>query len=143
MMLILLRTSGFLVRATNILNLLNKKIHFFQFCLFLSSHCMLINTAYRRLLKESPEEIRKPKYTNRTTIFSLQKYFKCQEGNNHWTLAKCRSRLTSIAPSSNSPCPSSSSPWPLSFAPPSSSLSSMKPTIQKYCKKSIELNISK
>ena len=88
-------------------------------------------------------DIRKPKYTNGTTIFSLQKYFKCQEGNNHWTLAKCRSRLTSIAPSSNSPCPSSSSPWPLSFAPPSSSLSSMKPTIQKYCKKSIELNISK
>ena len=65
-MLILLRTSGFLVRATNVLNLLNKKNHFFQFFLFLSSHCMLINTAYRRLLKESPEEIRKSKYTNRT-----------------------------------------------------------------------------
>ena len=142
-MLILLRTSGFLVSATNGLNLLNKKIHFFSFVYFQSSHCMLINTAYRRLLKESPEEIRKPKYTNRATIFSLQKYFKCQEGNNHWTLAKYRSRLTSIAPSSNSPCPSSSSPWPSSSAPPSSSLSSMKPTIQKYCKKFIELNICK
>ena len=142
MMLILLRTSGFLVSATIVLNSLYKKIHFFQFY-FQSSHCILINTAYRRLLKESPAEIRKPKYTNRTTIFSLQKYFKCQEGNNHWILAKCRSRLTSIAPSSNSPCPSSSSPWPLSSAPPSSSLSSMKPTIQKYCKKSIELNICK
>ena len=108
MMLILLRTSGFLVRATNILNLLNKKIHFFQFCLFLFSHCMLINTACRRLSKESPEEIRKPKYRNRTTIFSLQKYFKCSEGNNQWTLyrAKYRSRLTSIAPSYDSPCPS-------------------------------------
>ena len=114
-----------------------------QFCLFQSFPCMLINTAYKRLLKESPEEIRKLKYTSRTTIFSLQKYFKCQEGNNHWTLAKYRSRLTSIAPSSNSPCPSSSSPWPLSSAPPSSPLYSMKPVIQKYCKKSIELNICK
>ena len=133
MMLILLRTSGFLVNATNVLNLLNKKIHFFQFY-FQSSHCILINTAYRRLLKESPEDIRKPKYTNKTTIFSLQKYVKCQKGNNHWTLAKCRSRLTSIAPSSNSPCPSSSCLWPLSSAPLYLSLSSMKPTIQKYCK---------
>ena len=142
-MVILLRTSGFLVSATNVLNLLNKKIPLFSFVYFQSSHCMLIHFAYRRLLKESPEEIRKPKYTNRTTVFSLQKYFKCQEGNNHWTLAKYRSRLASIAPSSNSPCPSSSSPWPLSSAPPSSSLYSMKPVIQKYCKKSIELNICK
>ena len=139
-MLILLRPSGFLVSGTNVLNLINKKIHVFSFVYFQSSHCMLINTSYRRLLKESPEKIRKPKYTNRATIFSLQKYFKCQEDNNHWTLVKCRSRLASIAPSSNSPCPSSSCPWPLSFGPPSSSLSSMKPTIQKYCKKSIELN---
>ena len=142
-MVILLRTSGFLVSATNVLNLLNKKIPLFSFVYFQSSHCMLINTAYRRLLKESPEEIRKPKYTNRATIFSLQKYFKCQEGNNHWTLAKCRSSLTLIAPSFNSLCPSFSTPWPWSSVPPSSSLSSMKPTIQKYCKKAIELNICK
>ena len=128
-MLILLRSSGFLVRTTNVLNLLNKKTHFLKFCLFFSSHFMLINIVYRRLLQESPEEIRKPKYTNRTTIFSLQKYFKCSEGNNHWTLAKCKSRLTSIAPSSDSPCQYSSSPWPLSSAPPSSSFSSMKPAI--------------
>ena len=73
MMLILLRTSGFLVSARNVLNLLNKKKSlFFGFDCFQFSHCMLLNTAYRRLLKESPEEIRKPKYTNRTTIFSLQ-----------------------------------------------------------------------
>ena len=142
-MLILLRASGFLVSATNGLNLLNKKIHFFSFVYFQSSHCMLINTAYRTLLKESPEEIRKPKYTNRATIFFLQKEFKCQQGNNHWNLVKCRSRLTSTAPSSNSPCPPSSSPWPSSSVPPSSSLPSMKPSIQKYCKKSIELNIYK
>ena len=142
-MLILLRPSGFLVSGTNILNLINKKIHFFSFVYFQSSHCMFINTAYRTLLKESPKEIRKPKYTNRGTIFSLRKYFKCQKDKNHWTLAKCRGRLTSIAPSSNSPYPSSSSPWPSSSVPPSSSLSSMKPTIQKYCRKSIDLNICK
>ena len=143
MMLILLRTSGFLVIATNGLNLLNKKNHFFSFVYFQSSHYMLIKTAYRRLLKESPEEIRKPKYTNRTTVFSLQKYFKCQEGNNHWTLTKYRSRLTSIAPSSNSLCPSSSSSQCSSSALTSLSFSSMKSSIQKYCKKSIELNICK
>ena len=114
-----------------------------QFCLFQSSPCMLINTAYKRLLKESPEEIRKSKYTNRSTIFFLQKYFICQEGHDHWTLAECRSRLTSIASSSNSLCQSSSSSWPSSSASPFLSLSSMKPTIQKYCKKSIELNICK
>ena len=51
-MLILLRTSGFLVSATNGLNLLNKKIHFFSFVYFYSSHYMLLNTAYWRLLKE-------------------------------------------------------------------------------------------
>ena len=63
MMLILLRTSGFLVSARNVL---------LGFDCFQSSHCMLINTAYRRLFKEFPEDIRKPKYTKRTTIFSLQ-----------------------------------------------------------------------
>ena len=141
-MVILLTTSDFLVSATNT-NLLSKKIPLFSFVYFQSSHCMLIHFAYRRLLKESPEEIRKPKYTNKITIFSLEKYFKFQEGNNHSTLAECRSRFISIAPSSNSPCQSSSSPWPLSSAPSSSSLSYMKPTIQKYCKKSIELNICK
>ena len=142
-MVILLRTSGFLVSATNVLNLLNKKIPLFSFVYFQSSHCMLIHFAYRRLLKESPEEIRKPKYTNRATIFSLQKYFKCYEGNNHWTSAKCRSSLTLIVLSSNSRCLCFFSPWPWSSAPPSSSLSSTKPSIQKYCKKSIELNICK
>ena len=140
-MLILLKTSGFLVSATNGLNLLNKKFIFSVLLLVLSLH--VDNTAYRGILEESPEEIRKAKYTNRATMFSLQKYFKCQQSNNHWTLTKCRSRLTSIASSSNSPCPSFSSPWPLSSAPPSSFFSSMNPTIQKYCKRSIELNIRK
>ena len=139
MILILLRTNGFQVSATNVLNLLNKKKLFFNFVYFQSQHYMLI---YRRLLKESPEEIGEPKYTNRTTIFPLEKYFKCQEGNNHWTLAKCRSRLASIAPSSNSPLPIFLS-MVLVLCPHSLSLSSMKPTVQKYCKKSIELNICK
>ena len=105
MMLTLLRTIGFLVSATNDLNLLNKKTDFFQFDCFQSSHCMLINTAYRRLLKETHEEIRKSNYTNRATTFSLLNYFKSQQGSNHWILAKCRSRLTSLAPPSSSPLP--------------------------------------
>ena len=75
MMLILLKTSGFLVSATNGLNLLNKKFIFSVLLLVLSLH--VDNTAYRGILEESPEEIRKAKYTNRATMFSLQKYFKC------------------------------------------------------------------
>ena len=53
MMLILLKTRGFLVSTTNVLTLLNKKIHFFQFCLFLvpSLH---VDTAY--LLKRSENQ---------------------------------------------------------------------------------------
>ena len=104
MMLILLRTSGFLVSVTIVLNSLYKKIHFFQFY-FQSSHCMLINTAYRRLLNESPEEIRKLKYTNKTTVFSLQKYFKCQEGNNHWTFAQIQKQVSIYSPLFQFPLP--------------------------------------
>ena len=95
---ILLRTSGFLVSATNGLNLLNKQNYFFSFVYFQSFYCMLINTAHGTLLKESHEEVRKQKYTNRATNFALEKNFKCQHGDNHWSLAKCRSSLTSIAP---------------------------------------------
>ena len=48
------------------------KKKFFSSVYFQSSDCMLINTAYRRLLKKTPGDIRKPKHTNRATTFSLQ-----------------------------------------------------------------------
>ena len=55
MMLILLSTSGCLLRVTNGLNLLNKKIIFSVLFIF----CPL--TVYMRRLREIPAENRKPK----------------------------------------------------------------------------------
>ena len=69
MMLTLITNNGFQVSATNGLNLL--KIHLNFSVLFIFGSL----TAYSRLLKET-EDIRKPKYTNRATIFSSQQCFK-------------------------------------------------------------------
>lgn len=76
MILILLKISGFLVSVTNGLNLLSKKVDILSSVCLYPSHYILMNTAYRRLLKASPQEIRNQRYTNGVTIFPLQKYFK-------------------------------------------------------------------
>ena len=147
MMLILLRASRFLVSATNVLKLLDKKGHFFQFCLFLVLSLSLSLHVDKHCIQETFEiisDLLKRSENQNTQTEPLSSFYKNISNVRKVIITRpCRSRLTSIVPSSYSPCPSSSSPWHLSSAPPSSSLSSMKSTIQKYCKKSIELNICK